>query len=73
LKVGRVGDSLIDWDREFQRMGKALEKSWRRAWEEETRELESRRSWEERTVWVIFGDRIGHLRQGRVVDGFVCC
>ena len=41
--MDRVGDNRTDWGSEFQRMGEALEKSWRRAWEEVTRELERRR------------------------------
>lgn len=45
--MDKFGDSLTDWGREFQRMGEAREKSWRRIWEEVMRELESRRSWEE--------------------------
>ena len=56
-------------------MGEALEKSWRRAWEEETRELDSRSFLRrvERTVWDMFGDKIGDVARGRVVDGLVGC
>ncbi|CAI9540257.1 unnamed protein product [Staurois parvus] len=55
-------------------MGEALEKSWRRAWEKETRELESRRVMRGavRTVWVIFGDKIGDVIWGGVINGFIC-
>ena len=42
LKANRFGDKRTDWDKEFHRIGEALEKSWRLAWEEVMRELESR-------------------------------
>lgn len=45
--MNRVGDSQKDWGQEFQRIGEALEKSWRPAWEEMTRGLESGRSGED--------------------------
>ena len=44
LKANREGDRWIDWGKEFHRLGEALEKSRRRAWEQVMRELESRRS-----------------------------
>ena len=56
-----VGAGRTYWSREFQRMGEALEKSWRPAWEKATSELESRRSWEEQR------GRFGQYLQMRLV------
>ena len=43
-----VGNSQIDWSREFERMGEPLGKSQRPAWEEVLRELANKSSWKER-------------------------
>lgn len=52
-------------------MEEALKKSWKWAWEEETRarELEVLGG-AERMIWVTFRDKIGDIAWGRVVSGF---